>query len=68
MQASVTVARRLNSCGLWALERGLSGCGSRPQVLGGMWNLPGPGIKAVSPELAGGFLSTASPGKCTILK
>ena len=47
MQASVTVARRLNSCGLWALERGLSGCGSRPQVLCGMWNLPGPGIKAV---------------------
>ena len=28
-----------------------------------MWDLPGPGIKPVSPELAGGFLTTASPGK-----
>ena len=28
-----------------------------------MWNLPGPGIEPVSPELEGGFLSTAPPGK-----
>ena len=28
-----------------------------------MWNLPGPGIKAVSPALADGFLSTAPPGE-----
>ena len=62
MQASVTVARRLNSCGLWALERGLSGCGSRPQVLGGRWNLPGPGIKAVSPALAGDFYPLSHQG------
>ena len=26
-------------------------------------DLPGPGIKPVSPELAGGFLTTAPPGK-----
>ena len=26
-------------------------------------NLPGPGIKPVSPALAGRFLSTVSPGK-----
>ena len=29
----------------------------------GTWNLPGPGIKPVSPALAGGFLSTVPPGK-----
>ena len=28
-----------------------------------MWNLPGPRSKPLSPELAGGFLSTALPGK-----
>ena len=28
-----------------------------------MWNLPGPGIKLASPELAGGFLTTGPPGK-----
>ena len=28
-----------------------------------MWDLPGPGLEPVSPALAGGFLSTAPPGK-----
>ena len=28
-----------------------------------MWDLPGPGIKPVTPSLAGGFLTTAPPGK-----
>ena len=28
-----------------------------------MWDLPGPGLKPMSPALAGGFLNTASPGK-----
>ena len=28
-----------------------------------MWDLPGPGIEPVSPELARGFLTTAPPGK-----
>ena len=28
-----------------------------------MWNLPGRGIEPTSPALAGGFLSTESPGK-----
>ena len=28
-----------------------------------MWDLPGPGLKPVSPGLAGGFLTTAPPGK-----
>ena len=35
-----------------------------------MWDLPGPGLKPVSPALAGGFLTTAPTGKpaYTILK
>ena len=28
-----------------------------------MWDLPGPELKPVSPALAGGFLTTAPPGK-----
>ena len=29
----------------------------------GMWDLPGPGIKPMSPALAGRFLTTGPPGK-----
>ena len=32
-------------------------------MLRGMWDLPGPGLKPVSPALAGGFLTTALRGK-----
>ena len=28
-----------------------------------VWDPPGPGIEPVSPALAGGFLTTAPPGK-----
>ena len=28
-----------------------------------MWDLPGPGLEPFSPTLAGGFLTTAPPGK-----
>ena len=28
-----------------------------------MWDLPGPRLEPVSPELAGGFLTTVPPGK-----
>ena len=28
-----------------------------------MWDLPRPGLEPVSPALAGGFLTTAPPGK-----
>ena len=31
-----------------------------------MWDLPGPGLEPVSPALAGGFLTTAPPGKSHI--
>ena len=54
----------LNSCGLWVLEYGLSNCGAWTWLLCSMWNLPGPGIKSVSPALASGFLSSVPPGKC----
>ena len=40
-----------------------SSCGSRAQLLRGMWDLPRPGLKPVSPALAGGFSTTAPPGK-----
>ena len=62
-RASVVVAHRLSICGSQALERRLSSCGTRAQLLGGMWNLPGPGLEPVSPALAGGFLTNAPPGK-----
>ena len=63
MRASVVVACGLSSCGLQALERRLSSCCTRAQLLRGMWDLPGPGLEPVSPALAGGFLTTAPPGK-----
>ena len=66
-QASVVVARGLSSCGSRALECGLSSCGARPWLLRGMWDLRGPGLKPVSPALAGRFLTTAPPGKSYIL-
>ena len=42
---------------------GLSSCGAWVQLLLSMWNLPGPGIKRVSPALAGGFFTTGPPGE-----
>ena len=41
--------------------RRLSNCGSRAQLLRGMWDLPR--LEPLSPALAGGFLTTAPPGK-----
>ena len=43
--------------------RRLSSCGSRAQMLRGMWDLPRPGLEPVSPALAGRFSTTAPPGK-----
>ena len=42
--------------------RRLSSCGSRSQLLRGMWDLPSPGLEPVSPALAGRFSTTAPPG------
>ena len=47
--------------------RRLSNCGSRAQLLRGMWDLPRPGLEPVSPALAGGFLTTAPLGKPPLL-
>ena len=43
--------------------RRLSNCGSRAQLLRGMWDLPRPGLKPVSPALAGRLSTTAPPRK-----
>ena len=43
--------------------RRLSSCGSRAQLLCGMWDLPRPGLEPVSPALAGRFSTTVPPGK-----
>ena len=43
--------------------RRLSNCDSRAQLLRGMWDPPRPGLEPVSPALAGGFSTTAPPGK-----
>ena len=52
-----------SSCGSRALERRLSSCGARAQLLRGTWDLPGPGLEPVCPALTGRFLTTAPPGK-----
>ena len=44
-------------------EHRLNNCGSRAQLLRGMWDLPRPGLEPVSPALAGRFSTTAPPGK-----
>ena len=62
-RASVVAPCGLRRCGSWALERRLSSCDARAWLLCGMWDLPGPGLKPVSPALAGRFLTTAPPGK-----
>ena len=44
--ASLVAEHRLQTCRL-------SNCGSRAQLLSGMWDLPRPGLEPVSPALAG---------------
>ena len=43
--------------------RRLSNCGSRAQLLRGIWDLPRPGLEPVSPALAGRLSTTVPPGK-----
>ena len=40
-----------------------SSCGSRSQLLRGMWDLPRPGLEPMSPALAGRLSTTVPPGK-----
>ena len=54
--ASLVAEHRLQTCRL-------SNCGSRAQLLHGMWDVPGPGLEPMSPALAGGLPTTAPPGK-----
>ena len=54
--ASLVAEHRLQTCRL-------SHCGSRAQLLRGMWDLPRPGLEPMSPALAGRFSTTAPPGK-----
>ena len=42
---------------------GLGSCGSQAQLFCGMWDRPRSGLEPMSPALAGGFLTTAPPGK-----
>ena len=62
-QASVVMARGLSSCGSQALEHRFSNCGTRVQMLQGLWDLSGSGIEPMSPALAGGFFTTELPRK-----
>ena len=43
--------------------RRLSNCGSRAQLLRGMWDPPRRGLEPVSPALAGRFSTIVPPGK-----
>ena len=60
MAASLVAEHRLQT-------RKLGNCGSRAQLLRGMWDPPRPGLKPVSPALAGRFSTTAPPGKPSFL-
>ena len=55
--ASLVAEHRLY--GDWASVVG----SSRASLPRSMWNLPGPGIKPMSPALAAGFSTTVPPGK-----
>ena len=43
--------------------RRLSNCGSRAQLLRGIWDLPRPGLEHVPPALGGRPSTTEPPGK-----
>ena len=52
-----------SNCGSHAPEHRLSNHCTRAQLLHSMCDPPGPGIEPMSPALAGGFPTTAPPGK-----
>ena len=60
---SVLVAPGLSSCGTWALECKLNGCGAQAWLLCGMWDLPRSGIEPMSPALTGRFVTSEPLGK-----
>ena len=60
----LAAVRGLSSLGPSALEHS---CGAQAQWLCSSWDLPRPGIKPVSPALAGRFFATEPPGKPPML-
>ena len=62
MRGPLTIAASLVAEHRLQMRR-LSNCGSRAQLLRGMWYLPRPGLEPMSPALAGRFSTTAPPGK-----
>ena len=44
-------------------EHRLNSCGTRAELLCGMWDIPGSGIEPVSHALTGAFFTTEPPGK-----
>ena len=65
----ITVHRPLTIAASLVAEHRLSNCGSRAQLLRGMWDPPRQGLEPVSPALAGRLSTTAPPGtpRTTIL-
>ena len=49
----------------WLLvaENRLNGCSTRAWLFHGMWDLPGSGLKLLSPAFTGGFFTTEPPNK-----
>ena len=60
---TVVTVRGPGSYGPQAPRNSLISGGTQTQLPPGMWDLPRPGIKPVSPALAGGFFTTEPPGK-----
>ena len=60
--AASRATRALTAVGYLVAEHRLRSTWAYP-LLGGMWNLPRPGIKPVSPVLAGGSLTTGPAGR-----
>ena len=52
-----------SSCGSQALDGRLNSCGPWAQLPIGIWDLPGSGIKPVTPALQGEFLTPGPPEK-----
>ena len=52
-----------SSCGSQAPEHRLRSCGTGAELLCGMWDLPRPGIKPMSPAPADRFFTTELRGK-----
>ena len=66
-QASVVAACGLNACSSRTSRAQAQQLWHMGLVVLSMWDIPGSGIKPVSPALAGGFLTTDPSGRPTSL-